>query len=77
MNRFATFLRFAIILVVAIACGMLTTLIPSPYGDSGSTSASRVQEASASDSLSQQTAAPTHYGVDVDANRLAFISNFS
>jgi len=79
MNRFATLLRFAVILAVAIGCGMLARLIPSPYHEYGSMSASRIHQTSAPDSTREKTenVEPKFRGVDVDANRLLYASLLS
>jgi hypothetical protein len=79
MNRFATLLRFAVLLVVAIACGLLSRLIPSPYHEFSPMSASRIQEVSASDSADEmiESAQPKYDGVDVDMNRLTYASTLS
>jgi hypothetical protein len=76
MHRFATPLRFAVILAVAMACGMLARLIPSPYHEFDSMSASRIEQTSAPQSTNKsvQNAEPKYRGVDVDANRLTFAS---
>jgi hypothetical protein len=79
MDRFATPLRLSIILVVALACGTLATLIPSPYHEGGSMSAGRMKETSAPDETGDmtQSATPDFEGVDVDRNRLTYVSNVS
>jgi len=79
MNRFTSTLRFAVILVVAITFGMLSRLIPSPYHEFSSMSASRIQETSSPDStdVMNYSAKPKFHGVDVDMNRLTFASTIS
>lgn len=79
MHRFATPLRFAVILAVAIAFGMLARLIPSPYQESTPMSASRTEESSAPDATSEtmRKVKPKFRGVDVDQNRLTLASTIS
>lgn len=79
MHRFATTLRFAVILAVAIAFGMLARLIPSPYQESAPMSASRTEATSAPDSTSEtmRNVKPKFRGADVDGNRLTLASTLS
>ena len=76
MNQFAPWIRFAVILVVAIACGMLARWIPSPYEEHASLKPGQVQEASATEATEAtiRKSKPRFEGVDVDQMALAFAS---
>jgi hypothetical protein len=79
MHRFATTLRWAVILVVAIGSGMLARLIPSPYEESRPETAHRIQQVAAPDATAQtiKHAKPYYNGVDVDVARLNYASNLN
>jgi hypothetical protein len=79
MHRFATTLRWTVILFVAIGSGMLARLIPSPYDESRPETARRIQQAAAPDSTAQtiKHAKPYYNGVDVDVARLSYTSNLN
>lgn len=79
MNRFTSFLRLAVIVLVAAACGFLSTLVPSPYAEFSSVPPDRVQETSGSDTFHETIHSGTSdfQGVDVDMIRLTSFSGTS
>jgi hypothetical protein len=79
MNQFAPWIRFTVLVVVAVACGLMTRWIPSPYEEHASRKPAQVEKASAPEAreANLRKSKPRYQGVDVDQMALALASTIS